>query len=76
MKENNIKNIWTVGSYDIDKVNTLVDSLSLKEFLSKILVSKGFDTPEKAKDYLSSNISDLADPFLLKDMEISFFQGC
>ena len=69
MKENNIKNIWTVGSYDIDKVNTLVDSLSLKEFLSKILVSKGFDTSEKAKDYLSSNISDLADPFLLKDMD-------
>lgn len=69
MKENNIKNIWTVGSYDIEKVNNLVNSLSLKEFLSKVLVSKGFDTPEKANEYLSSNINDLADPFLLKDMD-------
>ena len=69
MKENNIKNIWTIGQYDNDKVNELVDALSLKEFIAKVLVSKGFDTPESAREYLSSNINSLANPFLLKDMD-------
>ena len=69
MKENNIKNIWICGGYDIDKVNELVSKLSLKEFLAKVLVSKGFDTPEKADEYLNSNINSLADPFLLVDMD-------
>lgn len=69
MKENNIKNIWTVGEYDIEKVNELVSELSLKDFLAKVLVSKGFDTEEAVNEYLNSNIGDLADPFLLKDMD-------
>ena len=69
MKENNIKNIWTIGSYDTDKVRELVEKLSLKEFLAKVLVAKGFDTPEKADEYLNSSINSLADPYLLKDMD-------
>lgn len=69
MKENNIKNIWTVGKYDIEKVNELVSKLSLKEFLAKVLVSKGFDTEDSVNEYLNSNINNLADPFLLKDMD-------
>ncbi len=69
MKESVTKNIWTVGSYDKTKVSELMNSLSLREFLCKILVSKGFDTPETADAYLNSNINNLADPFLLKDMD-------
>ncbi len=69
MKQNNTKNIWTVGKYDTQSVNRLVEELSLKEFLAKVLVAKGFDTPEKAGEYLNGNINSLADPFLLKDMD-------
>ncbi len=69
MKQNNTKTIWTVGKYDTDKVNSLMSELSLKEFLAKVLVAKGFDTPEKADEYLNSSINNLADPFLLKDMD-------
>ena len=69
MKENNIKNIWSIGEYDKNCVSNLMQELSLKEFLTKVLVAKGFDTPEKANEYLNSNINSLADPFLLKDME-------
>ena len=69
MKENNIKNIWTIGEYDKDKVSRLMSELNLKEFLSKVLVSKRFDTPDMANEYLNSSINSLADPFLLKDME-------
>ncbi len=69
MKENNINNIWTVGVVDDDKVKDIVEKLGVKEFLAKVLVAKGFDTPEKAQSYLGSNINSLADPFLLKDMD-------
>lgn len=69
MKQNNTKNIWTIGNYDVDKVNTLMQELSLKEFLSKVLVAKGFDTVDKANEYLNGTINSLADPFLLKDMD-------
>lgn len=69
MKENNVKNIWTVGKYDENKVKELCRSLNIDEFVSKVLVSKGFDTKESASEYLSSTITSLADPFLIKDMQ-------
>lgn len=69
MKQNSTKNIWTIGGYDREKVETLMSEMSLKEFLSKVLVAKGFDTPEKANEYLNGTINSLADPFLLKDMD-------
>jgi len=69
LKENNIKNIWTVGEVDEEKVNVVSRQLNLKHFLAKILVAKGFDTPEKAGVYLNGNIQDMADPYLLKDMD-------
>ncbi len=69
MKENSAKNIWTVGVVDDDKVSVISSQLNIKPFLGKILVAKGFDTPEKANAYLTGSIKDLADPFLLKDMD-------
>lgn len=69
MKENCVKNIWNIGNYNNDCVKELMSQMNLKEFLCKVLVSKGFDTPEKADKYLNSSINNLADPFLLKDMD-------
>ncbi|MBP3581020.1 MAG: single-stranded-DNA-specific exonuclease RecJ [Clostridia bacterium] len=69
MKENITKNIWTVGEVDKAAASTIASQLNIKPFLAKILVAKGFDTVEKANTYLSGNIKDLADPFLLKDMD-------
>lgn len=69
MKVNSAKNIWTVGVVDEAKAAVISSQLNVKPFLSKILVAKGFDTPEKASSYLSAGIKELADPFLLKDMD-------
>ncbi len=69
MKENSAKNIWTIGVVDEAKTAVISSHLNIKPFLSKILVAKGFDSPEKANAYLTGNIRDLADPFLLKDMD-------
>lgn len=71
MKENSTKNIWTVGTVDNDKVDAICKQLNVKPFLAKILVAKGFDTPEAATSYLTGSINDLADPFLLKDMAVA-----
>lgn len=69
MKENSTKNIWTVGNVDEEKVERLSRELCLKPFTAKILVAKGYDTPESAGAYLSGGIEELADPYLLKDMD-------
>ena len=69
MKENCVKNIWNIGEYNYESVNALMTEMNLKEFISKVLVAKGFDTPEKADKYLNSSINNLADPYLLKDMD-------
>ena len=71
MKENVSKNIWTIGTVDEYKAREIATQLDIKPFLAKILVAKGFDTVEKATSYISGNIKDLADPFLLKDMDIA-----
>lgn len=69
LKENSTKNIWTVGNVDEEKVERLSRELCLKPFTAKILVAKGYDTPESAGAYLSGGIEELADPYLLKDMD-------
>ena len=71
LKENSTKNIWTVGQVDEEKVSLLSSQLNIKPFLAKILIAKGFDTVEKAGSYLSGSVKDLADPFLLKDMDVA-----
>ena len=71
MKENITKNIWTIGNIDADKVSLIASQMNIKPFLAKILVAKGYDTVEKANSYISGSIKDLADPFLMKDMDIA-----
>ncbi|MEO8819879.1 MAG: single-stranded-DNA-specific exonuclease RecJ, partial [Ginsengibacter sp.] len=47
------------------------NSLSISLPLCNILVQRGIDSFEKAKDYFRPRLSQLHDPFLMKDMEIA-----
>lgn len=60
---------WKISEADENKVAELQQSLSINSSLSKILVQRGIDTFEKAKDYFRPQLSQLHDPFLMKDME-------
>src|SRR5690242_18149266 len=60
---------WKIIEADKEKVDALQHSLSISTPLSNILVQRGIDSFQKAKDYFRPQLSHLHDPFLMKDME-------
>ena len=60
---------WKILSADESKIIALRDSLQISYELCKILVQREIDTFEKAKNYFRPHLSQLHDPFLMKDMD-------
>ncbi len=60
---------WKILEADNTKVAQLKQSLHISLTLCKILVQRGMDTFEKAKDFFRPQLSQLHDPFLMKDMD-------
>ncbi|MES2429473.1 MAG: single-stranded-DNA-specific exonuclease RecJ [Bacteroidota bacterium] len=59
---------WTILEADVDKVNALQESLKINKTICKILVERGIDDFEKARNYFRPQLSQLHDPYLMKDM--------
>ena len=53
-------------------VAKLSAEINVSEAIATILVQRGIDTFEKAKAYFRPQMSDLHDPFLLKDMDLAY----
>jgi len=63
---------WTLKPQpDTIKVNQLAKELSVDTTLAKILVQRGIETFDEAKQFFRPSLSDLHNPFLMKDMEIA-----
>lgn len=60
---------WKISVADHDKVTALQDSLGINRTLCQILVQRGIDDFDKAKQYFRPQLSDLHDPWLMKDMD-------
>ena len=60
---------WNILKADEEKVKSLYDALKIHPVLCKILVQRGIDTFGKAKLYFRPQLSDLHDPWLMKDMD-------
>lgn len=60
---------WKIIEADKEKVEALHQSLSISVPLCNILVQREIDTFEKAKDYFRPQLSQLHNPFLMKDMD-------
>ncbi|MBT8327633.1 MAG: single-stranded-DNA-specific exonuclease RecJ [Bacteroidia bacterium] len=71
MSNSNIKNkIWKPKEKpEISCVNTLIEELGAPRLIANILCQRGIDTPEKVKKFYNPRVSDLYDPFLMKDMD-------
>ncbi len=54
---------------DDGKVREISEKLSIGNLLSRLLVLRGYDTPDAAKRFLSSEAELLHNPFILKDMD-------
>jgi single-stranded-DNA-specific exonuclease len=60
---------WKILSANEEKVNNLQQTLQISSSICRILVQRGIETYEKAKDYFRPQLSQLHDPFLMKDMD-------
>jgi single-stranded-DNA-specific exonuclease len=59
---------WKIKHADDHKVIELSDALKIHPMLSRILVGRGIESYEEAKAYFRPDISQLQDPWLMKDM--------
>lgn len=64
-----MKKRWKLLSADESKVIALQQLLQISYALCKILVQRDIDTFDKARDYFRPRLSQLHDPFLMKDMD-------
>ncbi|WP_417799299.1 single-stranded-DNA-specific exonuclease RecJ [Tenacibaculum sp.] len=63
---------WTLKPQpDTIKVKKLAKELAVDTTLAKILVQRGIETFDEAKHFFRPSLSDLHNPFLMKDMEIA-----
>ena len=59
---------WRLPEDNRDVQDLLVRELGINLIISQILTSREISNPDKARKYLSPSLSDLHDPFLMKDM--------
>jgi len=61
---------WVLKSKtDVKITNKLREELNINPVLAELLVSRGIGTFDQAKQFFRPQLSDLHDPFLMKDME-------
>ena len=66
------RNKWVVKHETAEQAERAVkisSLLSIGSLLAKILVLRGYDTPEKARRFLNNEAEYFHNPFLMKDME-------
>lgn len=64
-----IRQKWVTASADEELAKKLSEETGIEKSITRILVSRNIDTPEKIQDFLNPDINKLYDPYLLKDMD-------
>ncbi|TDH18315.1 single-stranded-DNA-specific exonuclease RecJ [Segetibacter sp. 3557_3] len=59
---------WKILAADPSSVNGLYGSLKVHPIICRLLVQRGYDTFEKAKQFFRPQLSDLHDSWMMKDM--------
>jgi single-stranded-DNA-specific exonuclease len=59
---------WKIRKHDADAVNRLSESLAVEPLIAALLIARGYDTPEKATEFLNPSLAHLHEPLLLKGM--------
>lgn len=60
---------WNILTADTEKVKALQDALKVHPVLCKILVQRGIETFDAAKQFFRPQLTELHSPWLMKDME-------
>ena len=59
---------WKILTASKERVDSLNESLKVNRVICKILVQRGIGTYDQAKNFFRPQLSDLHDPWLMKDM--------
>lgn len=59
---------WTIRKHDQSAVSALARELNVRPLIAALLISRGYDTKEKAIEFLNPSPEHLHEPFLLKGM--------
>lgn len=63
---------WTLKpKHDDDQIMALAKILNVDRLIAQLLVQRGITSYEEAKKFFRPQLSDLHDPFLMKDMEFA-----
>lgn len=60
---------WQIIEGDSAKVNALQAALKIHPILCELLVQRGIEDFDKAKQFFRPSLNDLHDPYLMKDMD-------
>ncbi len=61
---------WTIKpNPDSEKVNHLAQALNVETFMASLLIQRGIETFDQAKQFFRPNLQDLHNPYLMKDMD-------
>ncbi len=66
-----MKKQWILKTADEENVRSLSASLSVSPAFARVLISRGLNTPESAKNFLDNSGDVFLSPFLLNDMDIA-----
>ncbi len=59
---------WKIRKQNEDTVHMLVEALGCTHFFARILINRGINSPQMAKDFISADASSLQNPFLFSGM--------
>ncbi len=62
---------WRIKNTDEPAVTALEAALKVSPLISRVLVARGIDRFDTAKNYFRPDISQLHDPWLMKDMDLA-----
>ena len=60
---------WNILTADEEKIRSLQQSLNIHPVICKILVQRGIEIFDQAKDFFRPQLTDLHSPWLMKDMD-------
>ena len=61
---------WTIKPQPSEeKVKLLAEALNVEEFVATLLVQRGIETFEQARQFFRPTLADLHNPYLMKDMD-------
>ncbi len=60
---------WNIQKHNHEEVKSLANALKVSPLVAALLISRGYETEEKAYKFLNPQYADLHEPFLLKDMK-------